>query len=97
MGAGDSAGEGVGESSSVGFFVGVFIAVGISVGVTVGIVTGADVDSGVGKLDTGLELQALIPKSKIMKSALCLFISFRNHVTAAQRRELTCRWAEYLQ
>jgi len=83
MGVGDSVGEGVGDRSSVGFSVGVFIAPGISVAVTVRIVTEADVDSGVGKLDTGLEIQALIPKSKIIKNIPILFISFFNYLAAA--------------
>ena len=83
MGVGDSVGVGVGDRSSVGFSVGVFIAPGISVAVTVRIVTEADVDSGVGKLDTGLEIQALIPKSKIIKNIPILFISFFNYLAAA--------------
>jgi hypothetical protein len=85
MGVGDSVSEGVWDRSSVGFSVGVFIDVGISVGVVVRIVTEADVDSGVGKLGACLELQAQIPKSNITKNALCLFIFFLNHLTAAQR------------
>jgi hypothetical protein len=85
VGVGNSVGAGVGDRDSVGFRVGIFIAVGISVGVTVRIVTGAAVDSGVGKLDTGFELQALIPKSKIIKNIPILFISFLNHLAAAQQ------------
>jgi hypothetical protein len=72
-----SVGEGVGVRSSVGSIEGVFIAVGISVavGVSVRITTDADVDSDVGELDICLELQALIPKSMIMKNIPILFIS----------------------
>jgi hypothetical protein len=77
VGVGTSVGEGVGVRSSVGSIVGVFIAVGISVAVDVSarIATDADVDSDIGELDICLELQALIPKSKIMKNILILFIS----------------------
>ena len=82
MGVGDSVGEGVGVRSFVGSIVGVFVAVGISdaVGVSVRISTDADD----GELDICLELQALIPKSKIMKNIPILFISLLELLIAAQ-------------
>ena len=78
MGVDDSVSEGIGDGSSVGFTVGTSVAVMARRG------TAADVDSGVGKLETGVEVQALIPKNKIIKSNLCLFIFFHSHLTAAR-------------
>jgi hypothetical protein len=75
------AAEGVGDKSSVGFSVSVFIAMGISIGVTVGIVAEVDADSGVGKPNTSLGLQALIPKSKIIENIPILFIFSQSFVS----------------
>jgi hypothetical protein len=85
VGVGASVGEGVGVRSSVGAIVGVLIAVGISVavGVSVRIATDTKMDSDVGELDICLELQALIPKSKIMKNIPILFISLLELLIAA--------------
>ena len=83
MGIGDSVGEGVGCRSSVAFIVGGISAVGISVGEIVKTTADVGADSGVGKLDVGLELHALIPKSMTTIKALWIFISFLNNLIAA--------------
>lgn len=59
--------------------VGVGIAVGVSVAVGVAVRVLAEVDAGSGvvvETDSRPEVQALIVKSRIMKNAPCLFISF---------------------
>lgn len=93
MGIGDSVGKGVAVGTSVGLSVGAILAIGVSVAVGATVSALAEVDAGSGvvvETDDGLEVQAPIAKSRMIKNTLCLLISFLSQLQPPNRQGFMC-------